>query len=601
MSGKAHRRVKRRRSETGALQILEEAFHLVRSADVKSFWLFYLGAVPWSVGLLYFAADMGRSSLAARDAAFAALALTGLWMWMRLCQAKFCASLWEKLNPGSLPRTGFGDRLRAFAALWFLQAFQIPALALGIVFAIPLGWILAAQQNVSVLALTGAPGDRPLRDLLGRSLRHSHDQWAQNHGILLVFLFVFLFTWINLVATCIAVPGLVKSIFGVESLFTLAPSAAASNTTFVLGTLLLAQLAIVPLYNAAYVLRCFYAGSRASGADLLSRLAACRERRRIEERRERGALARIALVALCLLSGAAAPAARAGEGSASPSAAPSAVPSAAVPAPAAASDETERFRGEIAETLEQKKYQWRLSRRVEEGEEEAGQSWLGERLEEIAESVKRLLKAIEDWIEDAMRRLMERNPGASEDDAKKDSAFFKKLGSTASLALVAVLLGLLLWLAAAIYLRHRGRERTEVAAEGGGGPIDLESEDIVATQLREDEWLRLAREQIEKGEERLAIRALFLATLAHLGERGLLKIARFKSNRDYRAELLLRARGLADLRRAFDENTTLFERVWYGLHRPASGSVEGYLRNHGLIAEESARANRPVAAAAARP
>jgi len=96
------------------------------------------------------------------------------------------------------------------------------------------------------------------------------------------------------------------------------------------------------------------------------------------------------------------------------------------------------------------------------------------------------------------------------------------------------------------------------------------------------------------------IRALFLATLAHLGERGLLKIARFKSNRDYRAELLLRARGLADLRRAFDENTTLFERVWYGLHRPASGSVEGYLKNHGLIAEESARANRPTAVATAR-
>lgn len=592
MSGKAHRRVKRRRSETGALQILEEAFHLVRSADVKSFWLFYLGAVPWSVGLLYFAADMGRSSLAARDAAFAALALTGLWMWMRLCQAKFCASLWEKLNPGSLPRSGFGDRLRALAALWFLQAFQIPAVALGIVFAIPLGWILAAQQNVSVLALTRAPGDRPLRELLGRSLRHSHDQWAQNHGILLVFLFVFLFTWINLVATCIAVPGLVKSIFGVESLFTLAPSVAASNTTFVLGTLLLAQLAIVPLYNAAYVLRCFYAGSRASGADLLSRLAACRERRRIEEQRERGALGRVALMAVFLLSGAAAPVVRAGEGRASPSPAPAA---------AAGSDEAERFRGEIAETLERKKYQWRLSRRVEEGEEEAGKSWLGERLEEIAESVKRLLKAIEDWIEDAMRRLMERNPGAPEDDAKKDSAFFKKLGSTASLALVAVLLGLLLWLAVAMYLRHRGRERTEIAAEGGGGSIDLESEDIVATQLREDEWLRLAREQIEKGEERLAIRALFLATLAHLGERGLLKIARFKSNRDYRAELLLRACGLADLRRAFDENTTLFERVWYGLHRPASGSVEGYLKNHGLIAEESARANRPAAVATARP
>jgi hypothetical protein len=108
--------------------------------------------------------------------------------------------------------------------------------------------------------------------------------------------------------------------------------------------------------------------------------------------------------------------------------------------------------------------------------------------------------------------------------------------------------------------------------------------------LQEDEWLRLAREQIEKGEERLAIRALFLATLALLGERNLLKIARFKSNRDYREELFLRARSLQELRRAFDENTGLFERSWYGMHRLAEGALDFYLKNHALIGEESSRA-----------
>ncbi|HRQ89744.1 MAG TPA: DUF4129 domain-containing protein [Bacteroidia bacterium] len=132
----------------------------------------------------------------------------------------------------------------------------------------------------------------------------------------------------------------------------------------------------------------------------------------------------------------------------------------------------------------------------------------------------------------------------------------------------------------------------------------MESEDIVATQLREDEWMRLAREQIEKGEERLAIRALFLATLAHLGERGLIRIYRSKSNRDYRSEVALRARSLSELRQAFDENTILFERVWYGMHRLGSGTVEGYLRNHETIVTETGK-NGPVpgrttAAAAAR-
>jgi hypothetical protein len=590
MKSKAHRRVKRRKTETGALQILEEAFHLVRTVDLGAFWWYCAGAVPWSVGLLYFVADMGRSSLAGRDAAFAAVAMTLLWMWMRFTQAKYSAMLWERLNPGHRTVGGFAGRARAISALWFLQAFQIPMLVLGLFFAIPLGWILATQQNLSVLALTQPHGDRPLRGLLGTAIRWSHDQWAQNHGLLLIFFFVFLFTEINLVSTCIILPGLAKSVFGIESVFTLAPTVATSNTTFVFGTFLLTQLVIMPLYNAAYVLRCFYAGSRTSGADLLARLAAYRETRETENRRERAALGRVAVLALLLGFGGTGTAAE--EGPVAPGAR---VGEAAAPLDAG------RFRSEVSETLEQKKYQWQLSRRSVEGEPEAGESWLGRRLEEIAESVKRVLKQVEDWIEDALKRFFEMDPGASGRDRNQEPAFLKTLGSTTSLILVVVIIGLLLWLAWILYRRYRGQERVEVPDEGVAGPIDLESEDIVATQLHEDEWLRLAREQIEKGEDRLAIRALFLATLAHLGERGLLKIARFKSNRDYRNELLLRARPLAELRQAFDENTALFERVWYGLHRPGSGTVEGYLRNHGLIARESSgAAHRPKEATASR-
>ncbi len=575
MSSKAHRRVKRRRRETGAVQILEEAFHLARSADAGSFCLYYLGAVPWAVGLLYFVADMSRSSLAGRDAAFAALAMTALWLWKRYCQAAFCAKLWDGLNPGHLPRLGAGDRFRSLAALWFVQAFRFPLLVVGMFFAIPLGWILATFQNANALALTQAPGERPLRSLMGRSIRYSHDQWAQNHGILLVFFLVSLFTWANLVAACLVLPSFAKSIFGVESPFTISPMVAMSNTTFVLGSFLLMQLAIDPLVNAAYVLRCFHASSRTTGADLLSRLVACRGRREEEERRERGTLGRVAVLLLLVAT--------------------FALPVASSAQEEASAVEPERFRSEISETLAQKKYQWQLTRRTDGSGEEAGESWLGQRLSEIAESAQRLFRSLGKWFEEEMRRLMERNRPAG-GGAKKDSEWFRTLGSTTSIALVVVVLGLLVWFAALLYRSHRGRGRTEVVEEGGAAVIDLASEDIVATQLREDEWLRLAREQIEKGEERLAIRALFLATLAHLGERGLLKIVRSKSNRDYRSELGLRARPLGELRRAFDENTTLFERVWYGLHRLGSGAVEGYLQNHGLIAAESAKA-QPAAVA----
>ena len=99
--------------------------------------------------------------------------------------------------------------------------------------------------------------------------------------------------------------------------------------------------------------------------------------------------------------------------------------------------------------------------------------------------------------------------------------------------------------------------------------------------------MRLAREQISRGDGRLAIRALFLATLANLGEEGVIKIARFKSNRDYRKELELKVRKRSVLRRAFDENTTLFEEAWYGWHPVSEETVDDFLKNHGTIARES--------------
>ena len=105
------------------------------------------------------------------------------------------------------------------------------------------------------------------------------------------------------------------------------------------------------------------------------------------------------------------------------------------------------------------------------------------------------------------------------------------------------------------------------ATDGGGAaPVDLATEEVLASALPEDEWMRLAREKLDAGEPRLAVRAMFLAILALLGERRWVEIVRFKSNRDYRAELGLRARAHAQVQESFGESVGIFERVWYGLH-----------------------------------
>jgi len=60
---------------------------------------------------------------------------------------------------------------------------------------------------------------------------------------------------------------------------------------------------------------------------------------------------------------------------------------------------------------------------------------------------------------------------------------------------------------------------------------------------------------------------------ALLAARGLLTLARFKSNRDYQAELRRRGRGGPDLGPPFADSVTQFERVWYGRHEATVETV----------------------------
>ena len=109
---------------------------------------------------------------------------------------------------------------------------------------------------------------------------------------------------------------------------------------------------------------------------------------------------------------------------------------------------------------------------------------------------------------------------------------------------------------------------------------DLRSEDIVADQLPEDGWIALAREYAARGELTLALRAAWLAGLAHLGHRELINISRHKTNRDYDRELRRRARDRVPLLAAFEQNLTSFERSWYGNHEVTAerfNSFEGNL------------------------
>lgn len=560
---KSSRRKRRSENESGAIQVLEEAFCLLREIDLKLYWHFYFGTIPFVIGMLYFTADMSRSGLAREDAAFVAGIMVLLYVWMRMCQARFCEGLWNKLSPQSEDTVRTGLRFRRVAALLFLHSIQGPLLLFGLVTVVPLGWIIAARENLSVLAFRGEVAEGALRSLWSESLRLSAYQWAQNHGVLIVLGVVSLFMWVNVVGTAILVPTFAKAIFGIDSVFTMSPIAATTNTTFFLGSLLLTYLAVAPLIKAAYTIRCFQARTRSTGEDLLSRLA---EAGSLRQSQLKSTSLSIVLVFSFVLS------------------------AGTVSSEDAVVRQSSELGEAISTTLEQKKYQWQLPRReVLEAERSAEQSWLASRLQEVAESTRELVEALGELIEDWIEKLMNNQSGTGNADKTENIKFFKEIGSTMSLALVLIVLGLIVWVFVALYRKHRSEAPVEVDDEGVGGFVDLESEDIIASQLPENEWMKLAREQLAGGDRRLGVRALFLASLAQLGESRILKIARFKSNRDYRRELERRLRRKGDLIPAFDENVRQFERSWYGTHELSEAEVEVFLGNHEKIVKEAKR------------
>lgn len=561
------RRKNRDESEIGVLNLAEQAFHLLRTTPLASLWLYYLGTIPFAVGVFFFWADMSRSSYASQDAALGSLAIAGVWLWMKFWQGRFCRALWQQLQPsGNKVELGSGRQLRYLSAQALVHAFALPLTIFSTVF---VGWAVAFFQNATVLAFTQDYGRKPLRFLLRDSGSLARYNWMQNYLVLLVVAALSFFVWMNVLGATVLIPFSLKMFLGIETVFTLNPESSILNTTFLFGTTMLSFLVLDPLLKAIYTLRCFRGLSRTSGADLLSRLDRIESEKAIAPSRSgMGTSAAIALaVALLLLS-------------ASTTMAQNDAPS---PLPSA-----EQLERSIQETLQDKAYQWRMPRQdIEESAVDGERGWLAEQMTALANSFERMMKQFGEATERLFRKLFEGRESSRSGPNFDVSGGGAGIGMVAKVLFITLIAALVIWIVVLLVRKAAEEKPEEIDAGDLAGAIDLESDTIVATQLPEDEWMKLAREQIAKGEHRLAVRALFLASLANLGERGLLRVARFKSNRDYTRELRLKARALPDVQTAFQENVGLFERVWYGLHDIGREAVDRFTANYERITVEA--------------
>jgi len=532
---------RRLRQETPPLDLIEQAFHLLRQSEARTLLCYLVGALPFLLGLLYFWSDMARGSNAAEHLPAAALGLTLQFFWLKIWQAIFARQLFAQLRGEPRWTWTWAKLGRLAIAQTVLQPAGLFLLPVAFALAVPFGWVYVVFQNVT--ALGGEDGDLPAT--AGQAWRLMRLWPMQNHQILFVMFFFTGIVLLNIASAAMFLPFLVKMLFGVESAITRSPEAA-FNSTFIAAAGALAWLCVDPFLKAVYVLRCFHGGARHTGADLLAGL------------RPLAGVARIAallgLGAWCLL------------GNVSPASA--AEPVRPVPATTIAPEKLDRAIGEV---LQQREYTWRLPRAKSVVPKE-DRGWIGQFIESVFEVLGEWLKKVVGWMDDLWRWIFKPptfQPGKG--PALDWTSALKGL----FVVLIAGCLGILGSFLYRLWQRYQRVVRPDVNASAAPPP-DLADENVGAEQLPEDGWLRLGRELISGGDLRLALRAFYLASLAHLAGRNLISLARFKSNLDYARELQRRGHALPVLVTLFGENISIFERVWYGRHEVSRDLVSAF-------------------------
>jgi hypothetical protein len=228
----------------------------------------------------------------------------------------------------------------------------------------------------------------------------------------------------------------------------------------------------------------------------------------------------------------------------------------------------------IERVLERREYAWRLPR-IEPKEQKKGviQSFL----DDVAKAIGTFFR----WLNKMFWKLVDwLSPKAEARDPTTLGGLTVPPMQTIVIVVAVVAVALVIWSLVQKRRRLKAKVVTALAAEA---VPDLHREDVTADLLPEERWLQLARELLEQGDLRLALRAAYLGVLAHLGQRELLAIARHKSNLDYRRELARRAVQRRELVGAFEENVFSFERAWYGRATVTREVIERFLSNLEII------------------
>ena len=518
--------------ETNPIRQIEEAIFLLRRQDMRTWAQYLLGAVPCLLTLLQFFHDMSRGYLAAR-CTLESLLCAVVFFWASAWKAKFGGALLASLS-GYTPASSNAGFWRTAYLQCILQSLKLITFPFAIVSVLPIAWTSGFFRNATIEASLAG---NTLLSVIAKSAKRANVNARGNWigvGLLSV---IALLTFINVYLVIGLLPFLLRMFSGVETEFTRSFNSLFSFSVFCV-VIALAWFILDPLVLAYSVVRCFYAAARTDGRDLLAQLRP----------------AAWTVLLLLLLS-----------------------PGQKLFAEDAVSKQ------ELSQALQQatknEDYSWLNAKRQEKAAQNGFFTRLNRDLDNIFDTLHSWFSNFKRWL----RQRWENNKPKPEFEPTAKPVSGEVRWLLYALAAVVVLSAVVfLWRS-----RIGSTEPVALASSAAHTP-DLNTENVLASDLPEEEWLRLARELLQKGELRLAVRAMYLANLSFLGAQRFLQIARSKSNSIYERELRLRPRGI-ELSLPFTHSNRSFERAWYGFHEVTPEFVAAFqedveaLRQHAKV------------------
>jgi hypothetical protein len=532
--------------QKSALRVIDETVHLLRTAPGLLLSVYYLGSVPFVLGLLYFWADMSRSPNANEYSAAAALGLSALFVWMKVWQTIFVLRVLERIS-GDVPhRLSLRQIASITATQTLIQATRFIVMPVAALLAIPFGYCYAFYHNTAVYVGRDSLDFKPTCQWAWRQAK----LWPrQNHLLICIFWLFGFVIFLNVSMATLIIPQLMKSLFGVETVFTLGGIAVLVNSTFWIAMLGMTYLLLDPFVKTAYVIRCFYGSALGSGADL---------KKELNRILNSGAklIAGLLIVVLSITP----------------------VLSIAETPATVAPGELDQS---IEEIMNRPEFSWRMPRETADRKEPESRGPLEAALRWLLDVISKGIKTIKDWITSFIDWLESLLPESRGQPVNPD----KNWKTPVRIALL-LLSFLFLAIMAFIFIRIWQRRRTKPVETISTSAIpvpDLTDEKVKADDLSTHHWLSLAGELVDKGELRLAMRALYLATLAHLADYEMITIESYKSNREYEHELKRRAHEHRELISIFSNSLTVFERAWYGMYHIARSEFDSFSKNQKRI------------------